>query len=270
MMIDHVLHDNFLDNLLKLIQKSIVDVSLANDSFIEFISLFDKINNPDNKISLFNFDYSCSLHELLRLDMDYLKILYNFLIYIQKNLPNDEAIIFEENLVRGVNDIKWLLDVSKLQLYISDNFENINFLKRNQIINNDYHETDEQLELYFIDLLKDKHWKNISNQDILLFLQGGDFYFITNQAYFFILPACVKLCIDLLKNGEYSNIPLEEMLQFLKNANRFEAIDLNAKIIVNNFIDLLSNQSYYFFCFHNCDLKELFVLWNSKPIYRKD
>lgn len=270
MMVDYFPHDNFSDNLMLLIQKSTTDLSLENDSFIEFISLFDKTNNLDNEILIFNSNYSRSLYELLRLDMDQLKILYDFLIYIQKNFPNDEVMIFEDNLFRGKNDIKWLLDLSKLQLNISENFEHIQFLKSNQIIDSDYQGTNEQLELYFIDLLKNRHWKSISNKDVLLFLQGGDFYFLTNQAYFFILPACVKLCIDLLKNGEFTNIPIEEILQFLKNANRFENIDLNAKILINNFINLLSNQSYHFFCFNNCDLKELVLIWNYKPVCKEN
>lgn len=269
-MIDYISHNSFIDNLFRLIQETIADISLENDSFIEFMSLFDKINNLDDEVLLFYSNYSCSLHELLKLDVEQLKMLYDFLIYIQKNLPCDEAILFEENLFRGKDDIKWLLELSKLKLKILEDFKHIQFLESNEIIEGYYQKTNEKLELYFIDFLKDKHWKDIGNKDLLLFLQGGDFYFITSQAYFFILPACIKLCIDLLKNGEYTKLPLEEMLQFLKNANRFESIDLDVKIIVNHFIDLLSHQSYYFFCLNNCDLKELFVIWNSKPTCRKN
>ncbi|MDO5106180.1 hypothetical protein [Capnocytophaga sp.] len=263
-MSNHTIHNNFIDNLLQLIQKSIVDVSLKNDSFVEFMSLFDKINYPKDEIILLNAHYSCSLYEMLQLDVEQLQILYDFLMYIQSNLPDNEMVLFEENLNRGKKDILWIIDISSLQANIFKHFKKIQPLKKNQIIDSYYRGQNKQLELYFIDLLENKNWTDLSQEELLLFLQGGDFYFLSEIAYFFILPACINLCIDLLKNGDYNDVPLEYISYFLKNANMFKSINSNAQFIVNNFIDLLSRQSYYFFSLDDYDLQELSMIWGSK------
>lgn len=257
------LDNTFIINLFELMCNSFEDISISNKSFVEFISLFDNVNDPNDMI-LWDKNFSVSLFHLLYLDFEQLKVLYNFLNIIESHLSEDEKFLIEDNLIRGRNDTSWLIEISCVQLKITESFRPFTHLKDHEIIDSYYQGMDKQQELYFINLLKDKPWETFSQETLVAFLQGADFYFLSNKAFFFMLPACLKLCIDMLKEGKYKIIPLEEISWFLKDGDRRVIIDSKTKEIVNDFLKLLSHPSYYFFSLNDYTLNELCEIWNSK------
>lgn len=244
-----------------LMEKSIKNISLENDSLVEFLSLFDRVNDLGDEY-IYCIDFSKSLHWIMLFNLDELELLYDFLFYIQLRTSNDEKILFEENLNRAINDSKWLIDISFFEKNVLRELKNIQPLKKYEIINCYYLGENAKQEKYFVDLLNNRSWQDISQDLLLKFLQGGDFYFLSDKAYSFILPICIKLCVDMLKTGKYTHIPMEDVSLFLKRIDGIDGIYLNIKILVKEFIKLASSKNYYFFSLYDYDLDELVRIWN--------
>lgn len=247
--------------IFQLMEKSIKNISLGNDSFVEFISLFDRVNDFGDEY-IYCIDFSKSLHLMMLFNLDELELLYDFLFFIQLRSPSDEKILFDENLNRAINDVKWLMHILTFEASVLRELKNMQPLKKYEIINCYYLGENIKQEKYFIDLLSNRPCRDISQDLLLKFLQGGDFYFLSDKAYSFILLICMQLYINMLKTGKYKHIPMEDFAFFLKRIDGIDAINLNIKILVKKFIELASSENYYFFSLYNYYLDELVEIWN--------
>lgn len=72
--------------IFQLMEKSIKNISLGNDSFVEFISLFDRVNDFGDEY-IYCIDFSKSLHLMMLFNLDELELLYDFLFFIQLRSP---------------------------------------------------------------------------------------------------------------------------------------------------------------------------------------
>jgi len=237
---------------------SINRLSLENDFFLEFINMFESIGDKNNNV-YWGVDFSKCFYRLIPLHSCQLKILYDFIKYVKSNLANDIMVLCQDELFRGEKDTKWLLELDCFYCDLINKFAQVKKLSRYEIISPSLKESFPNQEEYFIDLLHNKDWYNLSKNELLAFLQGYDFHYLSDKAYYFVLLACIKLCVDIFREDEVS--PPEEMYFFLKDKRRASHADLKIKKLVKDFIQLLSHESYHLLTSSSDDSERLMKIW---------
>ena len=250
--------NKFWVQLLEYMYNSINRLSLENVFFLDFINMFESIDDKTNNI-YWDMDFSKCFYELIPLQRYQLKILYEFIEYVESNLTDDIMALCEDELFRGKKDIKWLIELDYFYQNLINNFAQVRQLSRYEIINSNLKESFPDQEKYFTDLLHDTDWYNLSKNELLALLQGYDFHYLSDKAYYFVLLACIKLCIDMFREDMIS-LP-EEMYHFLKDKRRALHADIKIKKLVKDFIQLLSHKSYDFLTFSSDNLDKLMKIW---------
>lgn len=143
-----------------------------------------------------------------------------------------------------------------------DRFSKVKKLSTREIINYTLQGNCPEQEKYFIKLLHNRYWYSLSKNELLDFLKGYDFHYLSDKAYHFILLSCIKVFIDIFKEDSTS-LP-EKMCFFLKDKSRALYADLEIRKLVKEFIQLLSYEPYNFLTFNIEDSDELMRIWTTK------
>jgi len=80
-------------------------------------------------------------------------------------------------------------------------------------------------------------------ETIINFLEGLDFYYLSNEAYFFIIPACIRYGIEKFENNE----DLEYLLFFLSDRDRVKYANDKIKKLVVSYLELLKKLKFLVF-----------------------
>lgn len=240
---------------------SIDDLSLENDFFLDFIAMFESIDDQTD-ISHWDIDISKCFYELMHLSSDQLGKLYDFMEYVEINSTDDIMALCRNDLGRGKQDIKWLLALDCFYQDLMTNFMYVRPLSCHEIISPSLQEDYPDQEAYVTDLLHGVEWYNLAKNELLNFLKTLDFHYLSDEAYYFVLLACMKVSIDMFKENEFS--PPQNMDFFLDNANRASNASLEIRNLVCDFIQLLSHDRYYFLTFHNDHANKLMKIWTVK------
>ena len=118
-----------------------------------------------------------------------------------------------------------------------------------------YKDEDVSQSQYLIKTFSNKLWKELDEETIINFLNGLDFYYLSNEAYFFILSACIRYGLEKFENNEQ----LDYLTFFLSDKERVNYADEKIKILVVSYLNLLKelNFSGYF----EKEEKECLELW---------
>jgi len=143
---------------------------------------------------------------------------------------------------RGIYEVKWIIEEKKLYQSIFENFED-NILSKNSIVNEEYKEEDFSQNQYLIKTFSNKLWKELDEETIVNFLNGLDFYYLSNEAYFFIIPACIRYGIEKFENNE----DLEYLLFFLSDRDRVKYANDKIKKLVVSYLELLKKLKFLVF-----------------------
>lgn len=216
---------------------SLDNLSLENPDFFDFICSFDSIKD-ENSDSYWDFDYSRCFNDLLKLHGSQLKFLQDFLAFSEQNLSQAELQLCQDNFLRAKADITWLLELDSFYQNLIKKFSHINPLSKQEIITPYYQGYDAGQENYFINLLADKSWQMLASNDWLGFLQGYDFFYLSDRAYAVAVPACIKFCIDDFRN-QTQNYPFEHLCILLRDNDR--AISAELKTLVTEFLKIWSH-----------------------------
>lgn len=227
----------FFANLLEKITHSFANLSLENPDFFELICLFDSINDP-NSLIYCDCHYSRCFDELVGLNAYQLNFLHEVLQFCEQNLPQEDLTICQDNFLRGKADIAWLLDLDDFYQNLIKDFSHITPLSKQEIIHPIYQGNHAGQENYFINLLADKSWQTLISNDWLGFLQGGDFFYLTEQAYAVAVPACIKFCIDDFRQ-KTNDYPFEYLCILLEDTDR--AISAELKKLMADFLQIWSH-----------------------------
>lgn len=250
--------NKFWGQLLEYMYNSINRLSLENNFFLDFINMFERIDDKTNSI-YWGMDFSKCFYELISLCRYKLKILYDFIEYVESNATDDIMALCQNELFRGKKDVKWLIELDYFYQNLINNFAQVRQLSRYEIISSSLKESFPDQEEYFIDLLHNRDWHNLSKNELLALLQGYDFHYLSDKAYYFVLLACIKLCIDIFRENGIS--PPEEMYLFLKDKGRASHADLEIRKLLKDFIQLLSYRSYNFLTFNSDNSDRLMKIW---------
>ena len=248
----------FLVRLLKLVDCSIDNLSLENECFLNYIIMFESIDNGLEE-KYWGLDFSKCFYKLIDLNYYQLELLYDFMSYIEENLSDEDMDLCRDELCRGKRDIEWLLQVECFYRCLKKIQSNVE-LSQYEIIRSNLKGSCFVQEKYFTDLLQKTPWDEIQQDKLLGFLQGYDFQYLSDKAYFFVLPACMKLCIDMFRE-ENSHSPTEQMSFFLRDKSRAAIANSEDKKLINDFIQLLSHKPYYLLSFYGYNLDELIQIW---------
>ena len=248
---------DFLAALLDYMDSSMNDLSLENGSLLELLSFFEVPNEKTNGV---NLDVSKCFDELIGLNRYQLEVIHDFIQYAEANLSVDDLALCQGALSRGKQDLEWLLELEDFYQDVLSSTPSVQ-LSRQEIILHTLKGSFPSQEEYFIDLLHEREWDKIEQDEIHNFLLGYDFHFLSNKAYSFVLPACLKLCIDMFRANTYPFPPIEQLSFFLEDELRAAAASPKLKKLVNRFIRLLSRPEYYSLTFCDDDLDKLVKLW---------
>ena len=180
--------------------------------------------------------------------MDILKL-------IKDKSKKEDLDIYGEEVERGINEVNWLIEEKNLYQNIFQEFDNKNILNKNSIVNELYRNEDASQSQYLIRTFSNKLWKELDEETIVNFLNGLDFYYLSNEAYFFILPACIRYGLEKFENNEQ----LDYLTFFLSDKERVNYADEKIKSLVVSYLNLLKelNFSDYF----EKEEKECLELW---------
>ena len=168
--------------------------------------------------------------------------IYIILNYIKENSKKEDLEIYGKELDRGIYEVKWIIEEKKLYQSIFENFED-SILSKNSIVNEEYKEEDFSQNQYLINTFSNKSWKDINKETIINFLEGLDFYYLSNEAYFFIIPACIRYGIEKFENNE----DLEYLLFFLSDRDRVKYANDKIKKLVVSYLELLKKLKFLVF-----------------------
>lgn len=244
----------FFTDILKKICHSLNHLSLENPNFFAFICLFDSINDPMSDI-YWDGHYSRCFDDLVGLTSEELQFLQNFLEFSEQNLSHEELQLCQDNFLRAKADIAWLLDLDQFYQYLINNFTPSEPFASQDIIHPKFNNEALEEAPYIINFLANKHWETIPSSQWLRFLQGYDFYFLSETAYALVVPACIKLCIDDFRN-QSKDYPFEYVSVLLNDKNRATSANTELKKLVTDFLQVFSHPT----CFVGND-DELKKLW---------
>ena len=215
------------------------DISSNNINLINFLDTFAKFSQNTEDIEEFIY-----LNE--NISQSFFKL---------TDLKKEDLDIYGEEVERGINEINWLIEEKNLYQNIFQEFDNKNILNKNSIVNELYKDEDASQSQYLIRTFSNKLWKELDEETIINFLNGLDFYYLTDEAYFFILPACIRYGLEKFEDNER----LDYLTFFLSDKERVKNANEKIKSLVTSYLNLLKklNFSGYF----EKEEKECLELW---------
>ena len=234
------------------------DISSDNINLISFLDTFAKFSQNAEDIEefiYFNENISQSFFKLTKLKKKDLEDILDILKLIKDKSKKEDLDIYGEEVERGINEINWLIKEKNLYKNIFQEFDNKNILDKNSIMNELYKDEDVSQSQYLIKTFSNKLWKELDEETIVNFLNGLDFYYLSNEAYFFILPACIRYGLEKFENNEQ----LDYLTFFLSDKERLKNANEKIKSLVVSYLNLLKelNFSGYF----EKEEKECLELW---------
>ena len=234
------------------------DISSDNINLINFLDIFTKFSQNTEDIEEFvylNENISQSFFKLTKLKKKDLEDILDILKLIKDKSKKEDLDIYGEEVERGINEVNWLIEEKNLYQNIFQEFDNKNILNKNSIVNELYKDEDVSQSQYLIKTFSNKLWKELDEETIVNFLNGLDFYYLSNEAYFFILPACIRYGLEKFENNEQ----LDYLIFFLSDKERVNYADEKIKSLVVSYLNLLKelNFSGYF----EKEEKECLELW---------
>ena len=234
------------------------DISSDNINLISFLDTFAKFSQNTEDIEEFvylNENISQSFFKLTKLKKEDLEDILDILKLIKDKSKKEDLDVYGEEVERGINEINWLIEEKNLYQNIFQEFDNKNILNKNSIVNELYKDEDVSQSQYLIKTFSNKLWKELDEETIVNFLNGLDFYYLSNVAYFFILPACIRYGLEKFEDNEQ----LDYLTFFLSDKERVNYADEKIKSLVVSYLNLLKelNFSGYF----EKEEKECLELW---------
>ena len=234
------------------------DISSDNINLISFLDIFAKFSQNTKDMTEFiylNENISQSFFKLTDLKKEDLEDILDILKLIKDKSKKEDLDIYGEEVERGINEINWLIEEKNLYQNIFQEFDNKNILDKNSIVNELYKDEDASQSQYLIKTFSNKLWRELDEETIVNFLNGLDFYYLSNEAYFFILPACIRYGLEKFEDNER----LDYLTFFLSDKERVNYADEKIKTLVVSYLNLLKklNFSGYF----GKEEKECLELW---------
>ena len=234
------------------------DISSDNINLISFLDTFAKFSQNTKDMAEFmylNENISQSFFKLTDLKKEDLEDILDILKLIKDKSKKEDLDIYGEEVERGINEVNWLIEEKNLYQNIFQEFDNKNILDKNSIVNELYRNEDVFQSQYLIKTFSNKLWKELDEETIVNFLNGLDFYYLSNEAYFFILPACIRYGLEKFENNEQ----LDYLTFFLSDKERVKNANEKIKTLVVSYLNLLKelNFSGYF----GKEEKECLELW---------
>ena len=234
------------------------DVSSNNINLISFLDTFAKFSQNTEDIEEFiylNEDISQSFFKLTKLKKKDLEDILDILKLIKDKSKKEDLDIYGEEVERGINEVNWLIEEKNFYQNIFQEFDNKNILNKNSIVNELYKDEDASQNQYLIKTFSNKLWKELDEETIVNFLNGLDFYYLSDEAYFFILPACIRYGFEKFEDNEQ----LDYLIFFLSDKERVKNANEKIKTLVVSYLNLLKelNFSDYF----GKEEKECLELW---------
>ncbi|MHB9337857.1 primosomal protein N [Fusobacterium pseudoperiodonticum] len=234
------------------------DISSDNINLINFLDIFAKFSQNTEDIEEFmylNENISQSFFRLTKLKKEDLEDILDTLKLIKDKSKKEDLDIYGEEVERGISEINWLIEEKNLSQNIFQEFDNKNILDKNSIVNELYRNEDASRSQYLIKTFSNKLWKELDEETIINFLNGLDFYYLSNEAYFFILPACIRYGLEKFEENEQ----LDYLTFFLSDKERVKNANEKIKILVVSYLNLLKKLN--FLGFFEKEEKECLELW---------
>ena len=178
---------------------------------------------------------------MIKLNKNNLEDILDILNCIKENSKNEDLEIYAKELDRGIYELEWIIEEKKLYQSIFENFED-NILSKNSIVNGEYKEDFLQNQ-YLINTFANKSWKDINKETIINFLEGLDFYYLSNETYFFIIPICIRYGIEKFEDNE----DLEYLIFFLSDQDRVKYANDKIKKLVVSYLELVKKLKFVVF-----------------------
>ena len=234
------------------------DISSDNINLISFLDTFAKFSQNTKDMAEFiylNENISQSFFKLTKLKKEDLEDILDILKLIKDKSKKEDLDVYGEEVERGINEINWLIEEKNLYQNIFQEFDNKKVLDKNSIVNELYKDEDASQSQYLLKTFSNKLWKELDEETIVNFLNGLDFYYLSNEAYFFILPACIRYGLEKFENNEQ----LDYLTFFLSDKERLKNANEKIKSLVVSYLNLLKelNFSGYF----EKEEKECLELW---------
>ena len=236
--------ENFLRDIPNLKEKVYKDISKDNEDLINFLDIFSQFSKNTNNIKEFiysNEEISKNFFNLIKLNKNNLEDILDILNCIKENSKNEDLEIYAKELDRGIYELEWIIEEKKLYQSIFENFED-NILSKNSIVNGEYKEDFLQNQ-YLINTFANKSWKDINKETIINFLEGLDFYYLSNETYFFIIPICIRYGIEKFEDNE----DLEYLIFFLSDQDRVKYANDKIKKLVVSYLELVKKLKFVVF-----------------------
>ncbi|WP_315284727.1 primosomal protein N [Fusobacterium hwasookii] len=236
--------ENFLRDIPNLKEKVYKDISKDNEDLINFLDIFSQFSKNTNNIKEFiysNEEISKNFFNLIKLNKNNLEDILDILNCIKENSKNEDLEIYAKELDRGIYELEWIIEEKKLYQSIFENFED-NILSKNSIVNGEYKEDFLQNQ-YLINTFANKSWKDINKETIINFLEGLDFYYLSNETYFFIIPICIRYGIEKFEDNE----DLEYLIFFLSDQDRVKYANNKIKKLVVSYLELVKRLKFVVF-----------------------
>ena len=236
--------ENFLRDIPNLKEKVYKNISKDNEDLINFLDIFSQFSKNTNNIKEFiysNEEISKNFFNLIKLNKNNLEDILDILNCIKENSKNEDLEIYAKELDRGIYELEWIIEEKKLYQSIFENFED-NILSKNSIVNGEYKEDFLQNQ-YLINTFANKSWKDINKETIINFLEGLDFYYLSNETYFFIIPICIRYGIEKFEDNE----DLEYVIFFLSDQYRVKYANDKIKKLVVSYLELVKKLKFVVF-----------------------
>ena len=236
--------ENFLRDIPNLKEKVYKNISKDNEDLINFLDIFSQFSKNTNNIKEFiysNEEISKNFFNLIKLNKNNLEDILDILNCIKENSKNEDLEIYGKELDRGIYELEWIIEEKKLYQSIFENFED-NILSKNSIVNGEYKEDFLQNQ-YLINTFANKSWKDINKETIINFLEGLDFYYLSNETYFFIIPICIRYGIEKFEANE----DLEYLIFFLSDQDRVKYANDKIKKLVVSYLELVKRLKFVVF-----------------------
>jgi hypothetical protein len=236
--------ENFLRDIPNLKEKVYKNISKDNEDLINFLDIFSQFSKNTNNIKEFiysNEEISKNFFNLIKLNKNNLEDILDILNCIKENSKNEDLEIYAKELDRGIYELEWIIEEKKLYQSIFENFED-NILSKNSIVNGEYKEDFLQNQ-YLINTFANKSWKDINKETIINFLEGLDFYYLSNETYFFIIPICIRYGIEKFEDNE----DLEYLIFFLSDQDRVKYANDKIKKLVVSYLELVKKLKFVVF-----------------------
>lgn len=236
--------ENFLRDIPNLKEKVYKNISKDNEDLINFLDIFSQFSKNTNNIKEFiysNEEISKNFFNLIKLNKNNLEDILDILNCIKENSKNEDLEIYAKELDRGIYELEWIIEEKKLYQSIFENFED-NILSKNSIVNEEYKEDFLQNQ-YLINTFANKSWKDINKETIINFLEGLDFYYLSNETYFFIIPICIRYGIEKFEDNE----DLEYLIFFLSDQDRVKYANDKIKKLVVSYLELVKRLKFVVF-----------------------